>query len=268
MAVATMLLALPAHAQSPDPGPVPDVHVVAFDGFSFAFSDELASSVNITSVLGDPAQTGPLAPTAPSTRFSLYGSTRRPVPGGQRGDVQLFRVADREGYRFMSGQLDELAALLADRPDLTQGAEGAPASIPLLEDEGAAQAIRFLPTYVDTDDLAGIMFVTAFAQDTYPFTRDSFTAVFQGISTDGTLAVTARFPLVIDVLPEEPSAELLDRVFAPGGWEPYLRRTLRRLAQAPADAFAPPIGSIGTLIGSMAFEDAVLPQAPPIPDAG
>ncbi len=262
---AAMLLALPVQAQDADPAAE---HQVAFDGFGFAFTEELGSSVNITTVFGDDPDVGPTAPSAPSTLFSLYGPARTPRAGGQLGDVRLFRVADVAGYEVQSATLEELATLLAERPDLASGAAGSPESIQLLVDVGAAQAIRFLPTYVDSDQLSGIVFVTVFLQDTYPFSADSFTAVFQGISADGTTAVTASIPLTVSVFPEEVTSAQIDRVYQPGGWERYLRQSLRKLQQAPEEAFSPSIAAIGEMIGSMTFGVALEPAPSASPDGG
>jgi len=258
---AGLLLAVPVQAQDAD-------HSVWFDGFGFAFSEDLGSSVNITTVIGDDPEVGPLEASAPSTRFSLYGPARTPRAGGQLGEVQLFRVDELAGYAYQSGELEALGTLLADRPDLDPAEEGSPESIPMLEDVGAAQGIRFLPTYVDSDQLAGIVFVTAFVQDTFPFSADSFTAVFQGISTDGSTAITASIPLTISVFPEEVTSAQIDRVFQPGGWERYVRQSLRKLREAPEEAFSPTIGAIKAMVGSMTFGDALAPEPSASPPAG
>jgi hypothetical protein len=256
-----MAMALPVQDQ--DAG-----HSVWYDGFGFTFSEELGSSVNITDVIGDDPDVGPLAPSAPSTRFSLYGPARNPRAGGQRGTVELYRVDELSAYPAQTATLQALQALLADRPDLDPAADESPDSIPMLKDVGAAQAIRFLPTYVDADQLSGIVFVTAFTQDTFPFSDDSFTAIFQGISADGTTAITASIPLTIRVFPGEVSAAQIDRVFQEGGWERYLRQSLRRLRQAPEEAFAPSIGAIGAMVGSMTFTVGPEPTPSASPDAG
>jgi hypothetical protein len=239
---------------------VPAVNVVAYDDISFVLPEDVASSVNITRLLGDDPDVGPLAPEPPSTRFSLYGEVGRPVPGGQRGRIAVYRAADLAAYPATLAVAEELTALLEARPDLASDADGAPDQIPLLDDEGAGQAIRFLPTYVDTDAMSGVVFVTAFAQDTFPFSRGSFVAVFQGISADGSAYIAASIPLTIDSFPAEPTAEQIDRVLG-GGWQTYLRRSLRRLAETPAEGFTPSIASIGTLFGSIVVGEVADPEA-------
>jgi hypothetical protein len=268
LAAAMLLAAVPARAQSPDPGSGPAANLVGYGDISFLLPADVASSVNTTRLVGDDPDVGPFAPEPPSTRFSLYGQVRRPAPGGQRGTLAVYRAADLGAYPATLAAAEDLVALLDARPDLTSDADGAPDQIPMLTDEGAAQAIRFLPTYLDTDTLSGVVFVTAFAQDTVPFSRDSFVAVFQGVSTDGSTFVAASIPLTIDAFPVEPTAEQIERVLS-GGWQSYLRRSLRRLGETPAEGFTPSIASIGTLFGSItigepeAGPDASSQPAPP-----
>jgi hypothetical protein len=271
LAAAALLVALPVRAQSPDAADAPPSTFVAYDDISFLMAEDIATSVNITRLAGDAPDVGPLAPGPPSLRFSLYGEAGRPLPGGQHGEMTFLRAADLEEYPATVRSVNQLIELLNARPDLAAGADGSPDELPILEDVGAAQAIRFLPTYLDTESLSGVVFVTAFTQDAYPFSRDSFVAIFQGISADGSTVVSASIPLIVGSFPKEPTAEQIDRVLA-GDWDGYLRRSLRRLAETPADGFSPSIASIGTLFESITFSDAAAatPQASaqPAPPAG
>ena len=248
-------VALGQGATDPSPAPtstpVPE-HTVHFDGFAFSFADDLASSVNVSTLLGERSG-GPSQPTPPSTLFSLYGRTRAPRVGGQRGQVQLFRVADLPADGYAAAQLRQLNEILDQRPDLDPATAGSPVSIPLLVDMDAAQGIRALATYVDTGEVTGIAFITAFIQDAYPYSSGSFTAIFQGRSLDGSTAILASFPLTTGLFPNDVPAALVDRVSTAKGWQRYQRQAMRTLAGAGPDAFSPPLASIWASIGSMTF---------------
>lgn len=253
---------------STDPSPVPastpvPVHLVAFDGFAFTFANGLAASVNVSTLIGDRSG-GPSEPTPASTLFSLYGRGRAPKTGGQRGQVQLFRVADLPVDGYAASQLPLLNEILDQRPDLDPATDGSPESIPLVVDMNAAQGIRALATYVDTEDVTGIAFVTAFIQDTYPYSSASFVAIFQGRSVDGSTAILASFPLTTKLFPKEVSDALVEGVSSAKGWQRYQREAMRTLSGA-SDAFSPPLASIAALIDSMAFAPEPAPEASPSP---
>lgn len=254
---AAMLLPSPAVlGQSPAASaPTSDVtHRIAFDGFTFTFTDDIAQSVNVSTLTaGEPG--GPTVPAPPSTTFSLYGATQTPRAGGSRGEVQLFRVSDLQADRTLSKSLRDLQSILDERPDLDTTAEGSPQDIPLVIDIGAAQGIRVLATYVDTGEMTGVTFVTAFVQDTYPYTAGAFTAVFEGFSTDGSTAILATFPLTTTLFPNEVPIGLVERVSTNAGWQRYQRQALATLNEAGAAAFSPSLASISVLIASMAFEE-------------
>ncbi len=254
---AAMLLPGPAVlGQSPAaPGPTSGVtHRIAFDGFTFTFTKDIAQSVNVSTLTaGEPG--GPTVPEPPSTMFSLYGATRSPRAGGGRGEIQLFRVSDLQADRSLSKSLRDLQSILDQRPDLDPTAEGSPQEIPLVIDFDAAQGIRVLATYVDTGEMTGVTFVTAFVQNTYPYTSDAFTAMFEGLSTDGSTAILATFPLTTTLFPKEVPTDLVARVSSNAGWQRYQRQALATLDEAGAAAFSPSLASISVLIASMAFEE-------------
>jgi hypothetical protein len=230
--------------------PLPE-HTVAFDGLTFTFAGDLASSVNVSTLVGDRSG-GPSEPTPPSTLFSLYGRGRAPKVGGQRGQLQLFRVADLPADGYAASQLGLLDQILDQRPDLDPTIDGSPESIPLVVDMDAAQGIRALATYVDTEDVTGIAFVTAFVQDTYPYSSTSFMAIFAGRSVDGSAAILASFPLTTKLFPKEIPDALVQRVSSAKGWPRYQRQAMATLSGA-SDAFFPSLASIAALIDSMTF---------------
>ena len=113
------------------------------------------------------------------------GSIEIPRPLDSPGVARFYRVADLGRYEWASAQLEALTSLLEARPDLashmTPGADGSIDPLPFIVDDSAAQALDARARYVDTPEVAGVAYLTAFRQDVSPFTAGDFWYTFQGI---------------------------------------------------------------------------------------
>ena len=247
-----LLVALPAAAQGP-------THTVAFDGFSFALDDALATNVNLVQYPGDPVDLAqPGGPEPAHTRFLLYDTF--PAPESQWdaiGGLRVYRTADIAAYEFSAVQLAQLQALLAQRPDLapfmaTSAGSAANSALPMLPVVPAAQVFRAQAQYVDLPGLSGIRYLTYYSQGISPLTANDIQYTFQGLSADGQYFVTALFTLHTPLFPEEIPQDFNYDAFV-AGFADYMSQSVAALnAAAPGD-FSPALGQLDALVQSIAF---------------
>ena len=209
---------------------------VAFDGVAFSFEDVLGSSANITQVPGQQNDVEqPVEADVAHLAFTLYGpraeGAKTPKVGVAPGVVRFYRTADLTGTQS-SRQLDELTSLLAERPDLAASMEvtddGSGDPLPFMPDIPAAQVIRARAQYVDTPQIAGVSYVTAFRQDISPFASSDFWYTFQGLSADGSWYVAADFVVDASMFPEEVTAKDAERIADPSATPPTWKTASRR----------------------------------------
>ena len=239
-------------------------NTVAFDGVAFSFEEVLGSSTSITQVPGQASEAGePPEADVPHLAFTLYGpraeGAKTPKVGVAPGVVRFYRTADLTGTGS-SQQLDELTSLLAERPDLAAYMEvtddGSGDPLPFMPDIPAAQVIRARAQYVDTPQVAGITYVTAFRQDISPFASGDFWYTFQGLSADGSWYVAADFVVDASMFPEEVTAKDAERIADAERYSAYLEDSVQALNEAAADDFTPPLTAIDALVQSITFDAA------------
>ena len=270
-ALAGMLLlglALPTHAQG-------DTSTVRFDEVGFEFDHSLGRSVNIARVPGQRLSTGPSlgGEAAPAhLTFSLYQrlaeSRRPPRAFGAPGTVRVYAVSALEGYPKASRELARLQALLDERPDpatLEEIDRRQVVDMPILPvDDAAAQIIAARVAYIDTPELTGIAYLTGFAQDLIPVTRDDLQYTFQGLSTDGRWYVAVNWRIRARVLPRSFTNAQARRIGRNARtWGRYIRDTVATLDDASVASFRPNLDALDALVRSIDFESVVPPSTPP-----
>jgi hypothetical protein len=236
---------------------------VIFDGVGFTFDEVLGASVNITEVPAQPPiEDGISFPSPAHLAFTVYGpraeDTKAPRTISAPGVVRYYRTADLADYWWPTQQLENLQTLLETRPDLatftTPGEFGFGQPLPFVLDGSAGQAIHAVPHYVDTPDLAGIAYLTAFRQDTFPFAADEFWYTFQGLSPDGSWYVAVDFRVEAEMFPTKVGQQQAKRISTLKQWLRYQDQSLQKLDGASPDAFTPPLEAVDALIASVTFE--------------
>jgi hypothetical protein len=233
---------------------------VTFDGLGFDFDRLLGASVNVTQVSGQPTDVEqPFGPEPPHLAFTLYGprsvESRAPRVGAAPGVVRFYRTADLAGYDQASQQVEALTTLLAERPDLAGSMQVAPDGsgdvLPYLPIVPAAQVLRARAQYIDTPELAGVAYVTAYRQDVSPFAAGDFWYTFQGLSADGAWYVAVDFVVDASGFPAKVTAKDAKRIDKPARYTEYLSESVTHLNEAADDAFSPALSSIDALVRSI-----------------
>lgn len=267
--LALVLLPISAQAQV-------TTSTVSFDGVGFTFGHELGSGAVAVQV---PAQTRrqarPGVPDLEHLAFTLLGPRREdqriPSVSAAPGVVRAYRISDLPEGSPQAQQLAALEALQATRPDpstftaVTE--DGSGEVLPYLPLEAAPQALRARAAYVDTGELSGISYLTAFSFDASPFTRSDFHYAFQGVSADRQWYVAVDWVVTAPTFPRR----LRPRDQRVGAnqarFARYLRDAVSRLEAAPPETFSPPLASLDTLVHSITFAaPTVIPDSSPGPE--
>ncbi len=246
---ALVLVATPVAAQEPPTA-------VRFDEVGFTLDASLGSSVNSTLVPADPPDAEMLGfPHPQSVVFTVYDGradgARVPRVGDANVAIRAWRTADLAGYEGVGSRVTALETLLAERPDLAGSTAAGAAALPFLPAFDAAQVLRAAPAYVDAPGVSGIAYLTAYAQDLFPFTSGSVWYTFQGLSTDGEWYVAVLAMLDTDLLPEEFTDRQVQR--AVRDWDAYLASTVATLEGADPEAFTPTLSAVDGLVQSLTF---------------
>lgn len=246
--------AAPALAQGPD-AQEPATHTVGFDGIRFSYDDRLAHGVNITVHPDDAETTFP--PEVGHVQFLLYAEP--PAPESlfdSTGGVRVYPVEGftASGFEAAASQLEALRALLDTRPDLATyqtDVEGS-ANLPFLPVLAAGQTLRAGAVYLESEQVRGIRYLTAWQEAAEPLLSDSLLYTFQGLSTDGRYVIAVTFRLRTGLLPAETGPDFDIAAFVDGLAAYQAETTALIGAAGPAD-FAPALDALDALVLSLGF---------------
>jgi Bacterial SH3 domain len=134
--------------------------------------------------------------------------------------------------------------------------------LPLFPPTNASQVFHSNVRFLSFTGGAGMRFLSHYAQDASPVTRDEVFYTFQGLTSDGRFLVAAFFPVstealpAADALPAELSAE------AERNFDTYLRGVVRTLERQRADGFAPQLVDLDAVMQSIEVKSpTVVPAA-------
>lgn len=250
---AALLLALPLAAQD-------SVNTASMNGLTVSYPDSLAAHLIGSQFAGEaPVLEAPGGPQPPYTELMLF--PQYPAPESfldSAGAVRAYRVADAADYPGTLAEMNALAALLADRPDLgafmaVQTDETGPLDLPFLPVFPAGQALRARAEYVDLSGLSGITYLTVFRHDVSPFIGYEFLYTFQGLTADGGTYISAVFPLFAPGFPDLP-ADFDYAAFA-AGYEDYVAESIASLNAADPEAFVPSLTIFDGVIASISVSE-------------
>lgn len=115
----------------------------------------------------------------------------------------------------------------------------------------AAQPYQARPQLVPFTNGAGIRYLTQFAQDLAGPTRTSTRYIFQGLTSDGQMFISANLPVEIDLYPDVFDYNGLDYTAFAATYPDYLQQVVVDMNAHPPEAFNPALERIDALFASM-----------------
>jgi hypothetical protein len=149
------------------------------------------------------------------------------------------------GDTLETAEAQRLTNLLTNRPDLA-----VEKTLPLLPFVNASQVLHARSSYLDFNGGSGIRYVTLYSQDVSPYLYNSAWYVFEGLTDDGAHYVSAIFPVLTDVFPQEAPEDLDYEAFV-ADFENYLVERIVELGNAPVDSFTPDLRLLDALVTSL-----------------
>lgn len=225
---------------------------ITLENFGFSLNPDLATHINIVQFPGDPTnEIYPGGPQPPHTQFLLYTEPPAPeFPLQSLATITVYARGEMDGFEGHARAAETLEALLAERPNLSEFEQTRDSlseiTLPFLPLWTGAQAIRARATYVDTDALNGIAYVTVYRQDVAPFLDYEFIYTFQGLSTDGTRYVSMIMPVKATMFPDSLPTDFDFEAFIPT-MTAYFAESIDLLNAASDDDFEPSL-SLGTAL--------------------
>ena len=223
-------------------------NTVSFNGFSFSFDSEIATRVNITQYLTEPADVFP--PHGLHTHFVIYGEQ---PPDASIVGIRVYAMNDLATHEHTQAQVSQLQAMLAEQRDLATYTAGTENPLPFLPVVAAGQIIRARAHYVVTSDVTGISYITAYQQGPQPFLQQDFLYTFQGVSADGEYYISAVFRVNPEVFPTEMRTDFVYKTFL-DELPDYLSESTTQLNEAQPSDFAPSLDMLDAVIQSIRFE--------------
>lgn len=228
-----------------------------YGGVTFSFDSQLAQSAQGETTAAIPVSQGPgLGGASPaSVRFLFNG--QKPEDFFSPYDPQVLVYKAEDWVKLdpsTAAQVTALQTLLTDKPTTF------PQQIPLLPILNAAQVFNAQTKYLDFKGGSGVGFITYYAQDVSPVTRDRIFYTFQGLTTDGKYYVAAFWPVQTDALPatyQEALGTMTDAQWA-AQYNTYLEKLVTDLnALAPGD-FTPSLTPIEDMINTIEVSNTTL----------
>lgn len=235
-----------------EPVDVNGVQVIA-GRMSFTLPITVANSFEVAQTTADlPGQ--PDIPPVAHIGFVDYLPDARPEfihTFTAEAGVRVYNVVDLKEARAtdpaFADAADQLAALIESRNALS-----AEATLPFLPQGEYSPVLHAREQYVQLRGGTGILYLAAFAEPKAPLIEGDIALVFQGLSDDGILYVSAVFPLDTNYLPATPP-DNLDMAAFEAGYDLYVQSIRAALNEFQPTSSGPRLNDLYALIASMAI---------------
>ena len=232
------------------------LHRVAFDNVAFAFSEDIATGVQIETVAGGTNVSPFMIQAAESPPHILFTFLDYIPSQSEEVDrdnlrasvIRVYEMADLPQFelngRTYAGEAAALADLLERYPDLT-----AEQSLPFLPLIPGIQTLNARPRYVENDSVRGIAYLTHRADRAGIVLEGRVFYTFQGFSKDGRYFIAAWLSVDSGVLPVVFNAKAdFDQIME--NYDLYKEARITALTWQEPDAFYPPLPDLDALFDS------------------
>lgn len=227
---------------------------VVVDRLSFTLPFTVANGYEVFRAAPVEARNRPFVPTVTRIDFVDYLPDDAPElthafavdPG-----VSIYATAELHAARdtdpAYSEAVEQLAALLESRDALS-----AEATLPFLPLGDVTPQLHAREQYVQLRGGAGVLYLAAFSAPKTPIVEGDIALVFQALSDDGALYVSAVFPLDTNYFPDS-TPDDLDAAAFEAGYDLYVQSVRAALNEFQPAQSGPRLNDLYALIASMAF---------------
>ncbi len=247
--IVMMAVVIPAAAQSAE------TLVVSTGGIQLTIDKDFATGVSINTLPADDPAPGPGFAEPASTQIAFIN----PPPGFAPESiltVRLYRTADFEGYPEHQARMTQLQLLLEDMtPEaLTQFMQPAATMdgnppLPFIPVYPHGSALQARAEFFETPMFRGVRYIGAFAAAAEPFNSRSFLYTYQGISSDGSLYLSAQAFVNTTLFPDEPGP--IDPATFMDNFGQYVQESIATINAGTPEDFSPNLADVDAIVQSI-----------------
>jgi len=237
------------------PTAAPEGQAFAFNGVQITIPAAVAEGAG--GAIVPAAQGEGLAESALHPSYTEITLTGYPVQNGQsQAVIQVFPVAE---YERMNQEARQRVQTL--QAQLAQGPAARDEEIAVLPVRSAAQVFRAQVLRLESENSAGVRFVTQYAQGLTPVTNEGVFYTYQGLTPDGAHWVSATLPVNAGFLaadagssgnPPAGGIPVPDLATADGTeMKAYYEAVTERLNATPAGEFTPSLEALDAMMRSL-----------------
>jgi hypothetical protein len=227
-----------AEVDEPPPPPGPDV---SYQGVSFSYDDNLATSVTPEMV---PEQVDAAVEPWNTPEYVQFTFNGYPLPDAfHTPRIMVFPTDAYNAINPTAGDtIYQLNQLLQNQPTN-------PEAIPFLPVFNAAQYMQAQVKYIRFQNGEGVRFLTQYGQDAWPINNNEMFYTFQGVTDDGQFYISAVLPISHPGLPD-PETVTVDESFYED-FINYVAVTEGQLSAESPDSFTPTLSMLDSMIESL-----------------
>ena len=222
---------------------------VEFQGISFSYDDDLASSVDLSIV---PYQIDPNGITSfsfPShysftfDGYALSDTFHNPI-------IRVYPISNYESINsYAETVIEQLRSLLQSQPSIAVNDQ-----LPLIPPWNAAQMFSAEAAYITFQNGSGLRYLTMHGQAYYPIDNYNMIYVFQGITNDGEYLLSAILPISNPGLPAKGEDTIDDWDAFYEFHDAYIAQAAMQVDEFTADSFMPTLGMLDEMMASFLIE--------------
>lgn len=168
----------------------------------------------------------------------------------KKGVIAVYPIARfKELSSGVSGQIDDLARILAEHPDLSSLDD-----LPFFPLPNAEQTFHAREEYLVLPNTSGIRYLTQHSQGFMAVANDTLYYTFQGISSDGKFLISAQFPVQNSILPDEGLVPPGDMQAFVDEYSEYLSSIKVSLDEQPLGSFIPDLNILDEMLQTLVIK--------------